>query len=119
MREHQHLAGGQVLLDVGLVDARLVLVGNEHHDHVGPLRGVGDGQHLEAGRLRLLGRLAAGLQADDDVDAAVLQVQRVGVALRAVADDGDLPLADQLDVRVLVVKHRCHAVFLVAPSDPT
>ena len=33
--------------------------------------------------------LAAGPLADDDVDAAVAEVLGLGVALRAVADDGD------------------------------
>ena len=38
VREHQHLAGGQVRLDVVLVDLGLVRVGDEDHDDVGPLR---------------------------------------------------------------------------------
>ena len=45
--------------------------------------------------------LLAGAQADLHVDAALLQVQRVGVALRAVADDGDLLAADEGEVGVL------------------
>ena len=48
-------------------------------------------------------------QADAHVDARVLQVQRVGVALRAVADDRDLAAGDQRAVGVLLVVHvGCH-----------
>ena len=43
-------------------------------------------------------------QRDRDVlDAAVAQVQRVGVALAAVADDGDLLALDQVQVGVAIV----------------
>ena len=45
------------------------------------------GQALGLGLRSGLGAL---VQADDDVAAAVVQVQRVRVALAAVADDGDL-----------------------------
>ena len=44
----------------------------------------------EAGRLRLRARAARGRQADADADAAVLQVQRVRVPLRSVADNRNL-----------------------------
>ena len=40
-------------------------------------------------RLGLRPAGGVGPQPDDDVDARVLQVERVGVALRAVADHGD------------------------------
>ena len=102
------LPGCQVRRDVGLVDRALRRVRREHHDHVRPRRRVGDRQHLHAGRLGLGGRLAARAQADAHVDAAVLQIQRVRVALRAVADDGDLLALDEGEVRVLVVVDRCH-----------
>ena len=52
-------------------------------------------------------RLPAG-QADDHVDAAVLQVERVGVALAAVADHGDLAALQQAEVGVGVVVDACH-----------
>ena len=55
-------------------------------------------------RDRLVGR-----QPDLDADAAVLQVQRVGVALRSVADDRDLLALNQAQVRVLVVVHLRHS----------
>ena len=45
--------------------------------------------HFQAGGFRLGPRLAAGVQADHHVHAGIAQVQRVGMALAAVADDGD------------------------------
>ena len=63
--------------------------------------GFGDVEHLEAG---LFGLGAAGgvrAQADDDVDPGVLQVERVGVALGAVAEDGDGLAVEQREVGVL------------------
>ena len=56
---------------------------------VGGLGGVGGGHDLEAGGFGLRPALAAGVQADHDVDARIAQIQRVRVALAAVADDGD------------------------------
>jgi hypothetical protein len=54
--------------------------------------------HLEAGALGLLDRWPSPSQRDGDVlDAAVAQVQRVGMALAAVADDGDLLALDQVE----------------------
>ena len=43
-----------------------------------------------------------------DVDAGVLEVERVGVALRAVADDGDFFRLDEGEVCVCVVVGLCH-----------
>ena len=71
------------------------MIGREDHDDVGPLGGVGDGEDFEAGLLRLIDRLAGGGQADADIDARVLEIERMGMALRAVADDGYLLLLDK------------------------
>ena len=111
------LPARQVVLDVVGVDAALVLVGREDHDDVGPLGGVGD-------RLRPRSRpprpsrfdFESVLEADDDLDARVAQVLRVGVALRAVADDGDLLALDERQVGVLVVEDLSHVVFLLVWS---
>ena len=83
-----------------------VVSGDEDHDDVGPL---GDRR-----RRRRPSRPAAcafardllvGRQADLHVDAAVLQVERVRVPLRSVADDRDLLAANQREIGVLVVIH--------------
>ena len=110
MREHQRLAGGEVRLDVGVIDLRGGLVGREVHDDVGPLRNFGDGADLEAGLAGALDVGAIGAEADADIDARVLEVECVGVALRAVADDGDFLRLDKREVCVCVVvclSHDC------------
>ena len=53
-------------------------------------------------------------QADDDVDAGVLQVQRVGVALRAVADDRDgLAVEERRDLRRRRRTWRCGTLLIM------
>ena len=72
------------------VDGALHLVGREDDDEVGLLDRVGHGGDRQALGLGLGLALAALGEADAHVDARVAQVERVGVALAAVADDGDL-----------------------------
>ena len=103
MGEGEGVAGLEVVLDVLLVDLGLDFVGDEDHDDVGLLRRVVHAHDLEAGLLGLLGGRGALAQANADVNAGVQKVQRVGVALRAVADDGDLLALDDARVHVLLV----------------
>ena len=49
VREHERLAGGHVRRDVVVVEVALDVIGDQDHDHVGGLGGVGGGQDLEAG----------------------------------------------------------------------
>ena len=58
---------------------------------------------LQAGRLGLGPRRRALAQPDPDVDARRAEVERVGVALGAVAEDGDLLVREQPQVGVVVV----------------
>src|SRR5699024_4369421 len=86
----------------------------QDHDQVRLLHGLGHGEHAQALCLGLCGGLGAGAQADADVDAGVTQAERVGVPLRAVADDGDLATLDDREVGVGIVEHLCHLlVFLL------
>ena len=87
--EHQHVAGGDPVLDARLPDLAVQLVGDEHHHDVALAGGVSRLDHAQAVALRRGDAAGLGTQADDDRDAGVLQVQRVGMALRAVADDRD------------------------------
>ena len=98
-----------VRLDELLVRRLLLGVGHRHHDDVGPLGRLGDAHHRQAGGLGLGGRLRSLAEADDDLHAGLLQVQRVGVALRAVADDRHLAAADDRRIGVRLVVHLgCH-----------
>ena len=106
--EHEGLAGTQIGLDVGVVDLGGGLVGGEVHDDVGPLGDFGYGADDEAGFAGLLGAGGVGAEAYADVDAGVLEVEGVGVALGAVADDGYLLALDDGEVCVCVVICLCH-----------
>src|SRR5690554_77398 len=109
--EQDGLAICKVRLDVVGIEVALVLVGCEDDDDVGPFSRLSRAQYLEAGFLGLGNRLRAFLQANDNVDARVAQVLRVGVALRAVADDGNLLALDDRQVGVFVVRDFGHYVY--------
>ena len=113
VREHQRGALVQVRLNLVLVDLRLAGVGRQDHHDVGPFGRVGDAHDFESRRARLVARPAGGRQPHLHADAAVLQVQRVRVPLRSVADDGDLLAANDRQVRRIFVVHLgCHAHLL-------
>ena len=88
--EHQRLAAREVRRDGGGIERGLAGVGGHDHDDVGPGGGAVGRDDLEAVLLGLGARAAGFGQADLHGDAAVAQVEGVGVALRAVAEDGDL-----------------------------
>ena len=90
MAEEQRVAVLEVRLDRLGVDVPLHLVGREDDDEVGLLARVGDATTRRPSASALARDLLPSAQADADVDAGVAQVERVGVALAAVADDGDL-----------------------------
>ena len=109
VRAHQDRARLQVRLDFLFVEVALQLIGDEDVDDVGLLGGVGGADGLEAVADGEVVVLAAGALADDDVDAAVAEVLGLGVALRAVADDGDRLALEGGEVGVFVVINRgCH-----------
>ena len=86
------------------VDVGLQLVGREHHHHVGPFGGLGHFHDLELLALGLLDALRVLAQRHGDVlDAGIAQIERVRMALAAIADDGDLLALDQVQVGVTVV----------------
>ncbi len=109
VREEHRIAVGEVRSDLALVHGRLLRVGQQDHDEVRVGRGLGHGDDTEAGRLRLGARGRPGPQPDPHVDAGIVEVQRVRMALRAVADDGHLARPDQGGVRVLLVVEIGHA----------
>ena len=90
MGESQGLALGHVGSDILLVNLSLNLVVDEDHHNVAPLSGLSNGFDLEPGLLGLGPALGTLTQANAHIAAGILQVHGVGVALRAVADDGDL-----------------------------
>src|SRR5260370_17853336 len=95
------------------VELRLLGVRSENHNHISPgrsLRGRVDGQPFLFG----FGAGSATFrETNADRDAAIAQVQRVGVALRPVTNDGDLFRLNEGKVRRIVVIKISHAVPLV------
>ena len=104
MGEHQEVALGDAVGDLVAPDLGLLLVGDQDHHDVAAAGGVGDVEDLEAGGLGVGAAGRVGAQPDDDVDPRLLQVQRVGVALRAVAEDRDRLAVEDREVRVGVVE---------------
>ena len=107
MSEGQSSARLQVRLDVLLVHGGLVLVRQQDHHHVGFGNGLGNRLDLKALLLGILHGLGGRTQADDDVDAGIAQVQRMGVALGTVTEDGHLLAIEHGQIGVLFVPDSC------------
>jgi hypothetical protein len=104
----------QVVMDVFAVGVGLKLIGHGEHDQVAPGGGLGDAHDLQALALGLGGAGGAFAQRHDDVlGAAVAQVQRVGMALAAIAQDRHLLVLDQVHIAIAIVVD-AH-VFLLVP----
>src|SRR5438045_9590818 len=95
VREHQRLAGERpdCWSDRALVDGTLLLIGDEHHDHVARAGGIGDGTHLEPVSGGPRPRLPSRPETDDHFRATVAQVLRVRMSLTAVANDSEDAIA--------------------------
>ena len=116
--EHQQVAGSQVRRDLLVVDRLLGGVGDEDHDHVGGLDRIGHVGHAQA---RVGGEspaLGARREPDDDVDAGLVQVEGVGVALAAIADDGHGLARQRRRVGVVVVVHLRGHRLIASSMDP-
>ena len=100
--EHERLALGEVRADVRGIDRGLLHVRQADHDDVGAADGLGGVIDLEAVLLGDGAGLRARVEADDDLAAALLQVDRMGVALRTVAEDGEGLVLEHAEVGVFV-----------------
>jgi hypothetical protein len=104
VRKHQRRAVFHVGDEMIAIDVGLQFVGREHHHHVGPLGGLGDFHHLELLAFGLLDALRALAQRHRDLlDAGVAHIERMGMALAAIADDGDFLALDEVQVGVAIV----------------
>lgn len=79
--EEQGLAGGQVRSDVCLIDFRDDGVWHGDHDDVGFFHGFCGVEHFEAAFCGDGAAFGLWVEADDDLEAALFEVKRVGVAL--------------------------------------
>jgi hypothetical protein len=109
VREQQRRAFLHVGMEVVAIDGALQFVRGQHHDDVGPFGGLGHVHDLELLGLGLLGGSRALAQRDRHLlHAGIPQVQRMGVALAAIADDGDLLALDEVQVGIPVVINAHH-----------
>ena len=99
--EQQRFTLGEVGRDVLVVNRRNHGVRSGDENHVGSLDGLGGVHDLEAELLGDFTGLRLRVEADDDLEAAVLEVERVGMALRAEADHGEGFLLERSDRGVL------------------
>jgi len=104
MGEGQRGAFAHVVLQMVVVKIGLTFVRGQDHDEIRPLGRFGGGHDLEAVTFRRLGAGRTGAQSHGHfLDARVPKVQRMGVALAAVADDGHLLGFHQVHVGVAIV----------------
>ena len=96
------LALGEIGQNGAGVDVGLLHVGQTDHDDVGPANGFTGLDDLEAVRLGDRLGFRALIKADDDLAAAVLQVERMGVALRTIAEDGERFVFEHAEIGVFV-----------------
>ena len=96
-----------VRFDIVGPDGALVLIGSQNHDDVGLGGGFRNGLDFQTLLLGVLDRLGGRAQADDDVDAGIAQVQRMGVALGTVTDDGNLLAFEDREIAVVLIPNLC------------
>ena len=118
VREGECRALLDVRLDFGFINRGDVLVGHEHHHQIGAFHGIGDRCNLEPRLLRLVPRRATRTQTDGHLHAGIVEILRVRVALRAVADDRDLLALDQRQVGVFfIIDFHCDSFLEGADTD--
>ena len=105
--ESQSSARLQVRLNVLLVHGGLVLVRQQDHHNVGFGNGLGNRLDLEALLLGVFHGLRGRTQADDDIHTGIAQVQRVGVTLGTVTEDGHLLAIEHGQIGILLVPDSC------------
>ena len=118
MGEHQEVARSQVRGDLLVVDRLLGRVRDEDHDHVGRLDGIRDVADLQARVGRERPALRPGSETDDHVDARLVEVQGVGMALAAIPDDRDRLPGERRRVSVVVVVDPRSHRFVASSMDP-
>ena len=116
--EHQQVAGPQVRGDRRVVDGLLGRVRDQDHDHVGGPNGLVDVHDPQAGIGDELAALRRRREAHDDIDAALVEVERMRVALAAVADDRHGLAGQRGRVRVVVVVHRRRHRLIASSMEP-
>ena len=110
MAEAERGALAQVRLDLA-IERPVDLVGREHHHHVGRRDRVLDQRGRQSGGFGFERAARTAAQADNDIDTAVVEVERLRAALVAVAEDRDALAGERggVDVGVTDQVHRARA----------
>ena len=101
VRKKKSFALGEIRCDVLFIHCRNDGVGSRDKNHISSFHRIGRVHDFEAKLLGHLAGLRLLVKTDDDIKSAVLEVQRVGVALRAEADHGESFLFERSDRRIL------------------
>ena len=113
MRESERIASMQVRGNVLLVNLGLQLVGNKNHDDVSFLGSLVLEHDLQTSFFSLSPALGAFAQANANVDARVHEVERMGMALRAITNNRNLLTLDDFGVHVIfVIDSNSHGFLL-------
>ena len=107
VRERKVFAFRQVGRNGFFINIRHFFIGRKHHYDVRFFSGFRNGEHFKT---RFFGdgpRSAALIESDNDLDAAVAQIERVRMPLRAVADDGDRLFLQKIQIAVAFVIYLC------------
>ena len=96
----QDLAFSQVWLDLGMVYRHLQLIRDQHEKNIRPLHRLRNRNDFKTVGPRYIG-VAIFLISDDDVEAGVAQVLRLGVTLAAVSNRSDQSVLNDAEIRVL------------------
>ena len=116
--ESKSLARLEVLFNMVLVNLGLLLVGNEDHNEICFLSSLIHRGDLQASLFCDSPVLGAFAKTNANVNAGILQVQCVCMALRAVADDSYLHALDYLRIDILFVIDRySHGSSLLLMTD--
>ena len=104
MRKGNRGPFAQIVMHIFLVGVGLQFIGHGEHDQVAPSGRFGDAHDLEPLGLGFSGAGRTGAQCHHDIPgAAVAQVQRMGMALAAIAQNGDLLVLDQVHIAIAII----------------
>ena len=106
--ESKGLAFGKIGFDALLVELSLLFVVDEDHDEIRVLCSVSGGHNLESSSLCLCPALASLVKTYDNVNARILEVERVSVSLRTVTDDSYCLAAEFIEITILLIINVCH-----------
>ena len=116
--EEQGVPGMEIGGDILLIDLGDDEVGDRHHDHIGLLDCLGCVENLEAELLGNLAALALGVKSDDDLDAALFEIEGMGVTLGTEADHGTGFSLEELQVGIFAgVDFSGHGLVVVVFGD--